>query len=56
MRRAWPFVLALVLAACAAQREDGGLAEPVMEPVMDAPAPCVAGDDDGIGGTGCPVQ
>jgi hypothetical protein len=58
MRRTWALVLALSLAACAAVREEGGLVEPVMEPevVLEAPAPCVAGDDDGIGGTGCPVE
>ena len=48
-----------MLAACAVE-EELILIEPVMEEPMVAPEavdPCDAGDDDGIGGTGCePTQ
>jgi hypothetical protein len=60
--RLWPIAVLVLLAGCALPRQKGGMAEPVMEPVMapevvlEAPATCEAGDDDGIGGTGCPVE
>ena len=54
------FVALLTLAACANPvRFGGGMAEPAMEPALEATPAATTDcqpDDDGIGGTGCPVE
>ena len=60
MRHLIALVALLTLAACANPAQfRGGMAEPAMEPALGvepaAPADCQP-DDDGIGGTGCPVN
>jgi len=56
-------LLALLLSGCARPPVDqvdavemGGVAEPVMEPALTAPAVRCSAGDDGIGGTGCAVD
>ena len=61
MRRIAVAVLALTLAGCALPEDEVVLAEPIVaEAAVPAPKskiePCIPGEDDGIGGTGCSVD
>ena len=57
MTRLFPLILLTLLAACAHMEEEVILEEPMMEPdvvLEEVDLECLPGDDDGIGGTGCP--
>ena len=63
MHRALLLLPLLILTGCAALKEEAVIVEPmVVEPVAEEPiyvepeAPRCRPGDDGIGGTGCPVD